>query len=146
MKYVKLLIMGLLGVLIPFMILIPIFEYHGNDILNCIAVLIFYTYPLYLPVFCGFYGARLFKVTKIVFIPTLLYNIFLFFSTFILSQVAAEATMNGNAGDLGASLIVLVLLLPTLYSIPISFIVGLICKHKKKKAEMLNNEKTTANN
>ena len=138
MKYIKLIILSISGVLVPYL-LIGITIIVPN--LVELGATLCYAYPLYLPIFCGYLGMKFYKTTNKIFLPTLIFNLFLAYITYFSTDRIVDAT----GRDLGAIVVFLVLFVPTIYSVPISPIVGLICKHKKKKSEMQEIEKATAN-
>ncbi len=127
MKYLKSFLIAALGVVFPFALLKAIIEFEISiDLFDTILFL----YPVYLPILCGCFGIMAFKATNKILFPTLFFNIFLAFSTFILPLTMILNTKEQSLTD---SLIFLLLFGPTLYSIPISPIASAIYKQKIKK-------------
>ncbi len=127
MKYLKSFLIAALGVVFPFALLKAIIEF---EILIDFFDTILFLYPVYLPILCGCFGIMAFKATNKILFPTLFFNAFLTFSTFILSLMMI---LNSKDRSLTDSLVFLLLFGPTLYSIPISPIASAIYKKKIKK-------------
>ncbi len=133
-KYIKLVLLSVVGVITPFVLIYITIIF--SSILTELGAIICYLYPIYLPIFCGFMGIEFYKTTKEIFLPTLIYNLFLGYSTYFLTDLIVEST----GRDLGAVAVVLVLFIPTIYSVPISPIAAAIYKHKTKKQEQNSEE------
>ncbi len=132
MKYIKIILVVILAVALPFAILRASLEY------NCLtdfAEIILYLFPLYLPVLFVWFGIKIFKTTNEIFFPILLFDILLVFVMFFLTKILFAAIER----SLADAVIFLLLMGPLIYSIPISFIAATIYKHKKKKAEVQKN-------
>lgn len=128
MKYIKIILIAVLVVILPLAILRAGIEH--NDLAG-LSEIILYLYPIYLPLFCGWFGIKLFKDTGKILLPTTLFNIFLIFSTIYL----AEMIINSIERSLADAAIVLLLYGPMIYSIPVSPIAAAIYKDKNKKDE-----------
>ena len=134
-KYIKIVLIPVLGILLPFALTRISVEYGVSDL-----AIIMYLYPLYLPVLCGWFGVKIFKETGKVFFPTMIFNIFLLVGTYYLTVMI----LNSIERSLGDAALVLLFFGPAVYSAPISPIAAAICKYKKKKAEVQkNNEDDT---
>lgn len=132
MKYIKINLVAVFAIALPFAILRASIEY--ND-LAVFAEMILYLFPIYLPVLFAWFGIKIFKVTGEIFYPTLLFDILLVFVMFFLTKILFAAIER----SLADAVIFLLLMGPLIYSIPISFIAAAIYKHKKKKAEVQKN-------
>ncbi len=139
MKYIKIILIAVLGVILPFTVLMVNIEY---EVLFELSDTVLYLNPLYLPIFCGFVGVMIYKETGKILLPTLIFNLFLIFCTNCLTEMIFDAIER----SLADALIGILLLGPLIYSVPISFIAPAIYKRKKEKAEVQkNNEDETTN-
>ncbi len=126
MKYIKMILLAILCVILPFVILKASIE--NNDLAD-LAGIVLYLYPICLPVFCGWFGIKLFKETEKILLPTTMFNVFLLFSTIYLSEMIFDSIER----SLADAAIWLLLYGPMIYSIPVSPIAAAIYKRKKKK-------------
>lgn len=130
MKYIKIILVAVLAVVLPFAILRAGIEY--NDLAE-VSGSVLYLYPIYLPFFCGWFGIKLFKDTGKIFLPTIIFNLFLIVSVYLLT----EMIFNSIERSLTDAVIGLLLYGPMVYSVPISPVAAAIYKHKKKKAAVV---------
>ncbi len=128
MKYLKIILIAILVIILPFAILKASIEY--NDLAE-LGSIIFYLYPIGLPIFCGWFGVQLFKNTKKVILPTVIFNVFMVVSVCCLTQMMFDS-IERSLADVAIGLL---LYGPMVISIPISPIAAAICKRKKKKQE-----------
>lgn len=132
MKYIKIILVAVLAIALPFAILRASLEY------NCLtdfAAIILYLFPLYLPVLFVWFGIKIFKTTNEIFFPILLFDILLVFVMFFLTKILFAAIER----SLADAVIFLLLMGPLIYSIPISFIAAAIYRHKNTKDKSQNN-------
>ena len=132
MKYIKIILVAVLAIALPFAILRASIEYNA---LAVSAEMILYLFPIYLPILFAWSGIKIFKATSEIFYPTLLFNAFLFFVIYFLAKMIFGAIER----SLADAVIGLLLMGPLIYSVPISFIAAAIYKHKKKKDEVQKN-------
>ena len=123
-----------LGIVLPFVIVRLSLEYA---FLTALASIMYY-YAVYLPFLCGWLGIKLFKVTGKVLLPTLIFDLILFATTYFLSAKILGAVER----SLGDAALALLLFGPSIYSAPIAPIAAVICKHRQKKAEISKNDDT----
>ncbi len=128
MKYIKFILTAVLGIVLPFAILKVGIE---NNSFAELSDKILYLYPVYLPVFCGWFGIKIFKETGKILLPTVIFGLFLVVGTYFLT----EMIFNSIERSLADAVIGLLLMGPTVYSISVFSIAAAICKHKKKKQE-----------
>lgn len=129
MKYIKIILITILGIALPFAILRASLEYNA---LTDFAEIILYLFPLYLPVLFGWFGIKIFKITKEIFFPILLFDILLGIVMFFLTKILFAALER----SLADAVIFLLLMGPLIYSIPISFISAVIYRHKKTNPKL----------
>lgn len=127
MKYIKIILIIILGIALPFAILRASLKYNA---LTDFAEIILYLFPLYLPVLFGWFGIEIFKITKEIFFPILLFDILSGIVMFFLTKILFAALER----SLADAVIFLLLMGPLTYSIPISFISAVIYRHKKNKS------------
>lgn len=58
MKYIKIVLIAILAIVLPFALLKASLECDG---LTDLGEIVFYVYPIALPVFCGWFGVQLLK-------------------------------------------------------------------------------------
>ncbi len=133
MKYLKIILIAILVIVSPFAILKASIEY--NDLAE-LGSIVFYLYPIGLPIFCGWFGVQLFKETGKVLLPTMIFNLFMVVSICYLT----EMIFNSIERSLADVVIGLLLYGPMVISIPISPIAAAICKYRKKRYEAQNFE------
>ena len=135
MKYIKIILMAVLGIALPFAIIRVSIEYNA---LAELFDIVLYLHPIYLPLFCSCFGIKLFKETGKIFLPTIIFNLFLIVVTYFLTVM----TFAGREPGLAGVLMALLLFGPLIYSVPVSFIAAAIYKHKNMKDK---SQKTTNN-
>lgn len=128
-KYIKIILIAALGIVLPFAIVIASMKYN---VLADFVDPILYIYPIYLPIFCGWFGIKLFKETGKILLPSFFFNLFLVVCTCFLT----EMIFNSIERSLADVVIGLLLYGPMVYCILISPIAAAIYKHKKKKVEI----------
>ena len=137
MKYIKIILVVIFAIALPFAILRASIEYN---VLWWSVDIILYLFPIYLPILFAWFGIKIFKATNKIFFPIFLFDILLVFLMFFLTEILFAAIER----SLADAVIGLLLMGPLIYSVPISFIAAAIYKHKKKKAEaQKNNEYDT---
>ena len=138
MKYIKIVLIAVLAIVLPFALLKASLECDG---LTDLGTIVLYTYPIALPVFCGWFGVQLFKTGGKVLLPTLIFNLFMVVSICFLS----EWVFRSIERSLADVLIALLLYGPMVISVPVSPVAAAIYKHKKKKYEALSVDEVTIN-
>lgn len=133
MKYIKMILIAVICIVLPLAILKLSIEY--NDLAD-LANMVWHLYPICLPVFCGWFGIKLFKETGKILLPTTLFNIFLIFSTIYLSEIIIDS-IERSLADVA---IVLLLYGPMICSVPISPVAAAIYKRKNKKIEEITTD------
>lgn len=131
MKYIKLIFTAVLGVVLPFAILKVGIE---NNSFAELSDKILYLYPVYLPVFCGWFGIKLFKETGKILLPNVIFGLFLVVGTYFLT----EMIFNSIERSLADAVIGLLLYGPMIYSIPVSLIAAANYKHKKIQEDKID--------
>lgn len=136
-KYIKIILIAALCIVLPFIIVRASLEYEA---LTGLASFMYF-YPIYLPFVCGWLGIKLFKFTGKILFPTIIFDLFLFATTYFLS-----AKILGDVErSLADAAIALLFFAPSIYSAPIAPIAAAIYKHKQKKAEISKNDDTATN-
>lgn len=138
MKYLKLILIAILVIVLPFAILKASLEYNDLSELGNIT---FYVYPIGLPVFCGWFGVQLFKNTKKVILPTVIFNVFMVVSVCCLTQMIFDS-IERSLADVAIGLL---LYGPMVISIPISPIAAAICRYRNKRCEASTVEEAIIN-
>lgn len=134
-KYIKIVLIPVLAIVLPFVLLRVIIECPA---LIGLSEIILYLYPIYLPVFCGYFGVTLYKVMGKILLPISIFNLFLIFCTHFLTEMIFDAIDR----SLASVLVGVLLVGPLFYSVPVSFIAPAIYKHRQKKAKAQKNNET----
>ncbi len=125
-KYIKIVLVPILAIVLPFAIIRASIEYTA---LIWLEEIVLYLYPIYLPVFCGYFGITLYKVTGKILLPTSIFNLCLILSTHYFTEMIFDAIDRSLAGVLVGILLVG----PLFYSVPVSFIAPAIYKRKNER-------------
>ena len=75
-KYIKLIFICVLAIILP-LVVFCLFAYYNLEILGSITAFILFAYPIYFPIFSGFFMIKLFKKANKILLPTIFYEILL---------------------------------------------------------------------
>ncbi|MBR2860492.1 MAG: hypothetical protein IKB86_01480 [Clostridia bacterium] len=135
MKNIKTYSLAILGIA-PTIIVFAIMKVDFLAILLGDSIL--FLNPLYLPVFCAWFGTRLVKKTGSVALPLTIFNLFIIIGNVLISQIIFDS-MTPSLAD---AFVAASLLFPLFYSVPISFISAIIYNCIKNKSTSEEPEET----